>query len=115
VLKRDVGAQVGFKASDDFSKCFSKIRKDGTIVLMGSSLGQDGSHKDNIAQKIANVSQRTVLATTCPIYPSDTTIQSIKPLILKHPGYSSLSNFLFERCAENNENHFKTFNPEKKT
>jgi hypothetical protein len=98
--------------SVEFSKCFSKVDKDGTIVLMGSSLGQNGLHKDNIAQKIADKSQRTVLATTCPVFPIDTTIQPVDPMIMKHPGYSVLTSLLMN-CPENGENHFKTFDPKK--
>jgi hypothetical protein len=110
ILSKDSnGNENRIKASDNFAQCFSKIEKDGTIVLFGSSIGQNGENQDNIAQKISKGSQRTVLATTCPIYPEQTTIQSINPLLLNHPGYSILRNFLKERCPENNENLFKTF------
>lgn len=79
---------------------------------MGSSLGQKGSNANNIAQKIATDANRTVLATTCPIFPSDTIIQSIDPLLMKHPGYSAIYNSFVMGCPENEDNHFKTFLPQ---
>jgi hypothetical protein len=69
----------------------------------------DEENKDNIAKKISEDSQRTVLATTCQIYPDSTTIQSINSLMLKHPDYSTMRSF-FLGCPENNKNHFKTIN-----
>ncbi len=115
IISKDLnGNESRIKSSDDYSKCFSKVAKDGTIVLQGSSLGQNGSHVGNIAQKISDGSQRTVLATTCRIDPKDTTIQSINPLLLKNSGFSHWGN-LWERCPENNDNNFKIFNPKSTT
>lgn len=91
--------------------CFSKIEKEGTIVLMGGSLGQNGDDKNNIAQKIANKAQRTVLAASCPIFPDNTKIQSLNPLMMEHPKYSGMYNFFLMGCSENNANHFKAFHP----
>ena len=110
ILSKDSNNENRIKASDNFSHCFSGIEDDGSIVLMGGALGQNAADKDNIAEKISNDSKRTVLATTCLIYPSRTTIQSINPLMLMHPAYSSIMNLVYERCPENNKNHFKTFN-----
>ena len=103
------GKKVRMNGTNDFSKCFSGLDKDGTIVLMGGSLGQNGSDKNNIAQKIANDSQRKVIAATCPVFSSDVTIPSIDPFVIKHPAYSWLYNFFRMWCWENNDNHFKTF------
>jgi len=78
---------------------------------MGGSLGERGTSRFNIAQKIANIAQRTVLAATCPISLIYTKVQSINPLMLSHPAYSTIRNFLTGICPENNENLFKTFHP----
>lgn len=98
-------------AANDFSNCFSKMQEDGTIVLMGGSQGQKTKNTIKTAQKIANESKRTVLASTCRVYPDKTTVQSINPVVLNHPGYPIIKNFFYEGCPENGDNLFKTFNP----
>ncbi len=91
-------------------RCLSKVKKDGTIVLSGGSVGQNGLSVDNLAQHVADVSQRTVLAPTCHIYPKKISVTSVEPLILSHPQHSSINSWWYS-CPENNGNIFKTFEP----
>jgi hypothetical protein len=97
--------------NEAFAPCFSGIEKEGTIIFMGSSLGKQNIQNETVAQKIADKVQRTVIATSCHVYPNDVRVQSINPLLIAHEGYSRLMNYVYHKCTDNGDNLFKTFTP----
>jgi hypothetical protein len=109
--KNNNGVEKRLTINSDLS-CFSKVAPDGSIVLLGGSAGQNASNPKNLAQRIANIAQRVVIAPTCPIFSSLITINSLDPLFLNHTGHSYLKNFFLFQCPENNNELFKTFIPQ---
>lgn len=109
-FKNKNGIERRLTVDSDLS-CLSKVAPDGTIVLLGGSVGQDASNPKNLAQRIADITRRIVMAPTCPIFGNSITINSLDPLFLNHTGHSSITNFLRFQCSENNNELFKTFIP----
>ena len=67
---------------NDYSNCFSDLKKDGKIFLIGCRSGK-GIY--NIAQKIANDAQRIVVAPIKNIRSYLITFQSLENMTLFHP------------------------------
>ena len=79
-------------------ECFSPLSPHGKIILFSSETG--ASHKDNLAQKIANEAKRTVIAPSELIYCEHVSAFHVYQLTLFHRSTNGLL-----------KNAFKVFHP----
>jgi hypothetical protein len=115
ILDENMPSEYANKAS---TKCFSWIKKSGTIIFLGSFLGRN-EPKDptfrSVAQHIANKNKRTVVASKCPVYAESIRVTSLNPLELMHPSlgwYDRLRDSRTKTCPATEENLFGVFQPE---
>lgn len=98
----------GISYKDDFS-CFSALAPHGQISLFSCSTGKEddvGYPLKNIAQKIANSVQRTVVAPVDLLYPVFTSVLNPEQSVFFHP-YNRFAGLL----PFYNYNLFKPFHP----
>jgi len=108
--KDERGAEKQIDLSMNFKKCFSGVDKNGKIIFIGGSLGEDGENENNIPQRVANMADRVVEAATCPVFLGSIELRSTSPVTLYHPSHSFVGKLAW-RCKENNKNLFKRFFP----
>lgn len=97
----------------DFANCFKGLDPSGRIVLLSGLSGspEGGDPKNNIAQKMATLAKREVIAATEMVYPKKMGISSYDQLRIFHPSAhkSSVNIFklfrpVYQRCEKVFEN-----------
>jgi hypothetical protein len=99
---------------DRWTRCFAPLKPSGRIFLVGYSSAKKGESNlfPEIAQRIAHLAKRTVIAPMTapwPIEPNRIMIQSVNPLMFFHPtgGYSILDNHKYNAFGFSRPNYIQ--------
>ena len=103
------GTQAGtLNAQTNFARCFKGLDPAGRIVLISSKTGAppDSDPKNCIAQKMANLARREVVAATGVVYGNRLTTSTYDQLQIFHPSENSNSNLfklfrpIYDKCKQ---------------